>query len=338
MVKRIFIPLISNLIIFFIAAINLIERNKSIFTTDVRTLDGYYKAVLSLNLHNQVQIALLVCSLLIAAFYVFTNYFDDQKRMKLKNIKIKLVRPIKPDKMPDVKMDPNLIDGNLKIILDFNGIQQVIFQRLIRYGELINQFSAEVHYEEKVNININKKKLKNAKFVVLYEPIIDSVWTRNLYDRDNLLENLFDAQLTDSGMRQLLVYTEGIEKDVYLTRFDEPNKVLSIQTNVQPYDETLLPNIFKIPDKIVVDIDAKYHATIEMSKLQFVHDYCIMAVLDKYIEKQLLQYSIRAELMVSSISNDILKLKVIKLKDIELEKSKAEINNALTALGVDFKI
>lgn len=341
LIKKLILPITSNIFLFIIAIIKLFEKTKiNNIEKNTNIFKHIYTTILRFELYNKLLFVLLTFSSLLSIILIISNYKEVKSNFKIKNIRLKIIKPLKLKELPEVKTEnENLIDGNLKISLIKDNSEEILFQRFIRYGELImSNTPGEVHFFEKKRLNISKRSFKNNKIKMIFEPNIDLVWTRNLYDKDNLHENLFDAKETENGIRQLLVFTEGVKGENYLNKFEEPEKVLRVNTGYQPYDENKLPNIFRIPEKMKLNIDNEIYMNIQLDSLQFIHDYCIAAILNKYIKKQLLHYSIRTELEIIDFKNNTLVIKPIPLRDISRQKAKKQINKALKEAGIDVQI
>lgn len=313
MIRRLLIPLFSDIIIYMIAIVGLISNENILFILNKEFLVKFKQTDVSFKL----QILFASLFFVISIVVIIINYIEYKKDSENKMVTLSFVKTSAPKIEPRSKLDDLLkVDGSLKLYLEIDNLKHLLLERSIKFGELISlSSSSEVKYTESVRLSLSKKKLIKSKFILNFEPSGDTIWTSDVYDRENLSDNLLDAKKTSTGKRQLIIHTKNAANLEYLNLFDEPDKVLQVTTNVQPNDEDKVPNIFKLSSKLNISID-NYSTSVFVNELQFFHEYAIMAELDKGISRGFLYYSIRTEIDIINIDKNTLICESVKLRDI----------------------
>lgn len=256
--------------------------------------------------NGSVQALISLCFLSLMQAYL--NVIEKSKSSKKTHFTCRLRREAEPTIAVNSKYDDNgSITGVLTIRIDKGNHKEVLLQRQLRYDEILSGPGEIIYKEETESIFSDLKKFKGAYLRFIFEPTNNSFWTRDIYDRDSLKENLNDANLSIHGERQVLIYTDTLKSRVpeMLTKFPDPDNVSQIiRKGYSPKNEKMLPIALKLIQNLSFHVNKDKIISFPISDVDFCHHFSIGAVTEQHgISKFSLFYAMEATIKLDEKGN-----------------------------------
>jgi hypothetical protein len=243
-------------------------------------------------------------ALCVAIFYIVEDYRAKVKAAKFKRVCLKFSRTkSQPASLGTWSEDERFVSGVLNVSALIDNVEIMLFETVIRYGELTGASSPAEKLIERIISKEDWGFLKNTKSLLIkFEPTGDEgrVKTSSLYDREDLKDWVFEDGHKNPDLRQVLIYTRTMESNVnnYLKNYKEPDNVITVQTNHVPYKQELLPTLFNVVGEFVIDIEGLDSFYLSSNNIKLNHEYALGAVWSKEegnYSKFLLEYAVSAE-------------------------------------------
>lgn len=196
--------------------------------------------------------------------------------------------------------DDNPISGMLSLRVDKSGKPTDLLQRQLCYDEFRNVGEPSFK-DEKPTIFNNLASFRKSRIRILFQPAARTHWTRNLYDKDDLKENLYSSPKNSNGLQQILIYTSTLESLVpeFLTKFPDPSNVSKVmRLSASAQDAKKLPLLFDVLTHIELLVKNQTLAKTQLDKSTLdnylVHHWAIGAIFGdgRGVEKFSLYYAV----------------------------------------------
>lgn len=245
-----------------------------------------------------------IVALCLAIFYIVEDYKAKVKAARFKKVCVKFSRTkSQPASLGTWSKDERFVSGVFSVSALIDDAEIMLFETVIRYGELTGASSSAEKLIEKIISKEDWSFLKNTKSLLIkFEPTGDEgrVKTSSLYDRESLKDWVFEDGHKNLDLRQVLIYTKTMESNVnnYLESYKEPDNVIRVKTNHAPYKQESLPTLFNVVGEFVIDIEGLDSFYLSSNNIKLNHEYALGAVWSKEegnYSKFLLEYAISAE-------------------------------------------
>lgn len=248
---------------------------------------------------------------LIIIIMAWLTYKEKSKDSKKGIIELRLRSAFNLNSLTIESKDDNPISGMLSLRVDKSGKPTDLLQRQLCYDEFRNVGEPSFK-DEKPTIFNNPTSFKKSRVRMLFQPAARTHWTRNLYDKDDLQENLYSSPKNSKGLQQVLIYTSTLESLVpeFLTKFPDPSNVYKVtRLGASANDAKKLPLLFDALTHIELLVKnqtlAKTHLDKSTLDNYLVHHWAIGAICGdgRGVEKFSLYYAVELAFDIDKKNN-----------------------------------